>query len=367
MNPSTPEEVQEAIKAFSCSGVFISSASLKVGHINETYVSLWEDPATKVISRYVHQVINTYVFKQPEALMANLEKALLHIASKNRGGAGRVVRIVQARAGGSFWKSPSGKYWRTYDFVEGTKIYESCPSAAVACEAARVLARFIRDLADLSPGEFSYALPDYHNTPTKFVTLEQAVATDSLRRVSEVSAELDFIWERQGLGSAIMEPLNSGDIPLRLTHNDPKLNNVLFDEKSGDGVCIVDLDTIQPGSSLFDFGDFVRSVGVTGREDTIDLASLSFEMSYFEGAVQGFVGELRGLLNKSEIELLAFAPRVIALELGIRFFTDYLQGDKYFRIHRPAHNLERARCQFQIVRLLEEKESEMRRVVASAK
>lgn len=367
MNPSTPDEVTEAIKHFACQGNFVSCAPLKVGHINETYVSVWEDPISRNVLRYVHQVINTYVFKQPVALMSNLEKALAHIERKRGGTSSRVVRIVAGTDGAKFWKSPEGKYWRTYDFVEGTKIYESCPSSTVACEAARVLARFIRDLSDLSPDEFSYALPDYHNTPTKFTTLEKTVAEDPMRRVKEVSADLDFIWERRGLGSAIMEPLHAGEIPLRLTHNDPKLNNVLFDEKSNAGICIVDLDTIQPGASLFDFGDFVRSVGITGREDSTDLNALSFDLSFFEAAARGFMGELRGLLNKKEIELLAFAPRVIALELGVRFFTDYLQGDKYFRVHRPGHNLERARCQFQIVRLLEDKESEMQKVVATIK
>jgi hypothetical protein len=350
------------LSSFDVDGQLYSIEELKRGHINRTYVAEWGDGPKR--RRLVHQVVNHRIFKDIPGLMRNLEIVTQAVGEAIQGDPSRrhekTLRIVKTRNGESFVLDDAGEYWRTFEFIDDTTTYDVCPGPDVAFQAASILGRFQRDLMHVSPSALVDTIPHFHNGTKRFAAFESALESDSHGRAQDALSEILFAHARRDLAGLLVSTLESGAIPTRVTHNDMKLNNVLFDKQGVSAICLLDLDTCMAGTPLYDFGDLVRNTAVPCHEDEQDLTKVVVDMDLYRAICSGYLKEARSFLSASEIELLAVAPRVLALTLGVRFLTDYLQGDVYFRIHREQHNLERARTQFAVVQAMENIESEMR-------
>lgn len=360
------EKIQQIVNQFDIAGKLKGIAPLKRGHINETFVSRWMGD-DGVVSEYVHQWINDHVFHDVPSLMSNIAVVTAHIAKKIPAGSNeRTLEIVPSRSGTPYIQDVEGEFWRTYRFVDRTTSFAVCQNIEQAREAAKIMGRFHRYLRDLSPSELADTIPFFHHTPRRYQAFERSLRDDRMGRVKLVQREIDFALERKSTGSKIIDGLERGTLPLRVTHNDMKLNNVLFGESGAEGICLVDLDTVMGGSYLYDFGDLVRNVSIPADEDEVDLTRVEIDLRYFDALARGYSECVAGELTGEEIELLAVAPRVMALTLGVRFLNDFIDGDHYFRIHKPEHNLIRARTQFKIVASMEAQESAMRTMVGTS-
>ncbi len=333
----------------------------KVGHINETFVSV--RTLNGIEQRFIHQKVNRHIFLDVPNLMKNVEKVTDHIRSRASGEKRATLTLVPTLKNTTYVVDSEGDYWRTYYYIEDTESFEVCPSAKVAFEAARVVGKFLQYTSDLNPADFVETIPRFHYFPGRFAQLRDALKADPLRRRNKAQREIDFAFDRAESADIVAARLDAKSIPLRVTHNDLKLNNILFDSTTQKGLCVVDLDTVMPGSALFDFGDLVRSVGVSAREDETDLSKVCFDIKLFEAMVEGFKVGSGDVICANEGELLAVAPRLLALALGVRFLTDYLNGDRYFKVNHPNHNLDRARAQFQVVREFETHLKSMQEIV----
>lgn len=357
----------EVLSQFDIPGKIISIEELKRGHINRTYVAVWEYEGKR--KRYVHQVVNHRIFQDIDGLMRNLDLVTATLGEMQASGVLRpdevTLSLIKSRSGDRFLCDEAGEFWRTFAFIEDTVSYDVCPSKEVAREAAAILGRFQRALLNLDPGLFVETIPHFTDGGRRYDAFTQAVDSDLKGRVDSCQSEISFAKQRQEFGASLIQAVKNEIVPRRVAHNDVKLNNVLFNSSGKRAVCLLDLDTCMAGTVLYDFGDLVRNTAVPCAEDEQDLSKVVFDMELYRAMCEGYLAEARQFLIPSELERLATAPRNLALVLGVRFLTDYLQGDTYFRIHRPQHNLDRARTQFQIVRIMEELEGEMRRVVAS--
>ncbi len=258
-----------------------------------------------------------------------------------------------------------GNLWRTYPFIERAIGYDEIQNNEQAYEAARAFGAFQNLTAGLKGERLHETIPDFHHTPKRLAALEEAISRDSAGRASEVAEQIAFARARAADCARITDLIASGDIPERVTHNDTKLNNVLLDETTAEGICVIDLDTTMPGSALYDFGDMVRTAAPTTREDDPDVAHIGLRLDRFEALVRGYLSTAT-FLNPVERAHLAFSGKLLTLECGIRFLTDYLNGDTYFKIKRSRHNLDRCRNQFAFVLALEENMAAMEEIVANA-
>lgn len=323
-------------------GRFLRAAPLGAGHINETFLAEFEHGPSLVL-----QKVNSRVFPDPERMMANIERVTSHLAVRCPDQR-RVLRLVAARDGRPFWRDAAGELWRAYMFVEGTLVKETVGRAREAYEAARAFGTFQYLMSDLPGGPLHETLPGFHDTPARLAALEAAAKADLAGRAAGVRAELDGFFLRRSWGGVLLEAARAGRVGMRVAHNDTKINNVLFDADSGAGLCVIDLDTVMPGLMLYDFGDFVRTAVSATTEDERDLDKVSVRPEVFEALAQGWRDGSGGGVTEGERALLPMAGCVIAYELGLRFLTDHLEGDRYFRIHRPGQNLDRARCQLRL-------------------
>ncbi len=349
------------LDGFDIPGSLLSIEELKRGHINRTYVGTWD--LSGVRKRYIHQVVNHRIFRDIPGLTRNLELVTDRLRRAFTQGEGNpsetTLTVIRTHSGEGFVQDERGEYWRTFEFIENTISYDVCPSPRVAREAAAVLGRFQRILSDVTATSLVDTIPDFHNGIKRFQAFEQVVAQDERGRVRDATGEISFARERSDIGELLISALQSGDIPSRITHNDMKLNNVLFDKAGERAVCLLDLDTCMAGTPLFDFGDLVRNTAVPCDEDERDLSKVQIDFALYRAICEGYIEEFGERLTSRERSLLHLAPRVLALILGVRFLTDFLQGDTYFRIHRPEHNLDRARTQFAVVRAMEQAEAQM--------
>lgn len=356
----------EVFHQFDIPGKMLEIEELKRGHINRTYVATWADGKSQ--KRYVHQVVNHRIFQDIEGLMRNLDVITNVLRVKKDSGELRndeeTLTLIKARSGATHLQDPAGEYWRTFEFIEDTVTYDVCPSASVAAEAAAILGRFQRSLRDLDPRSFAETIPYFVDGGRRYTVFLDALKSDPLKRSKECAREVEFAVARTDFGGSLIGAVRNGIVPARISHNDMKLNNVLFDRTGQRAVCLLDLDTCMSGTALYDFGDLVRNTAVPCSEDEQDFSKVVFDMELYRAICEGYLEETGSFLTQTELERLAEAPRNLALILGVRFLTDYLLGDTYFRIHRPKQNLERARTQFQIVRLMEDLEAEMSGVVA---
>jgi aminoglycoside phosphotransferase (APT) family kinase protein len=294
--------------------------------------------------------------------MRNVERVTAHVARKGAAEpdcSRKGLTLIHTREGRWWHQDPLENFWRAYVFIERARTCDIAESEAQACEAARAFGRFQHWLADLPAPRLHETVPDFHNTPARVAALERAISADVGNRAAQAKAEIAFALRRKAWTSALIE---SG-LPERVTHNDTKLNNVMLDDATGAGVCVIDLDTVMPGLVLYDFGDMVRTVTSPVKEDERDLSKVTMRFSMFEALVRGYLESTASFLTSAERKYLAFSGKLITLEIGIRFLTDFLAGDTYFKVHREGHNLERCRTQFKLVESIEQQEDRMQKCV----
>lgn len=335
---------------------FVDATPYGSGHINDTYCA-WYDQAGMRI-RYIHQRINHHIFKEPAKLMENVDRVTRHSLQRllelgHPEAYRRTLTVIPARDGKPYAVDRQGNFWRTYPFIERARGYDEIRTNLQAEQAARAFGEFQKLAADLAGERLHETIPHFHHTPRRLQALQDAIAADVAGRAADCQAEIDFALARAADCRRVTDLIAGGVIPERVTHNDTKLNNVLLDDVSSEGVCVIDLDTTMPGSVLYDFGDMVRTATPTSREDEVDLSLVGIRLDRFEALARGYLDSASSFLNRAEIDLLAFSGKLLTLECGIRFLTDHLQGDVYFKIKRPGHNIDRCRSQFAMVKAIE--------------
>lgn len=329
------------------------------GHINDTYL-------LKSTPSYILQKLNKHVFPDPVSVMENVKAVTEHLRSKiieaggdpNRG----TLTVINTDEGLPYYCDGNGDYYRVYIYIDKALTYETVENPMQLYNAAKMFGNFQNMLADFPAEKLHEVIVNFHNTKSRFEDFKKAVKEDRSGRGNTVSEEIKFVLDREADASVIVDDIAAGRIPLRVTHNDTKLNNVLLDEKTGEGVCVIDLDTVMPGSLLYDFGDALRFGGSSGAEDEKDLSKIWFDEEKFEYFARGFIETLPSITPR-ELELLPFSVKLMTLECGLRFLGDYLNGDIYFKTHYPEHNLVRARTQFKLVRDIEDKYDDLMAIV----
>ena len=364
--PYQEQQLQHISRHFQIYGEIQHAETFKIGHINETYSATYEQGGTRV--RYIHQKINKRVFKNPPTVMKNLMRVTTHIRRKLEAErAGDITRrsliVIPTRDGQSYFQNGDGEYWRTFVFIEGVQTFEAVQTPQQAFEAGRAFGEFQSHLVDLPDGRLLETIPDFHHTRKRFQALQAAIQKDHFNRAKEAAEEIAFVNAHDGMVDVIRQAMEKGRIPERVTHNDTKFNNVMLDIRTGEAKCVVDLDTVMPGCVLYDFGDMVRSTTSPTLEDERDLSKVKMQMPMFKKLAEGYLSTAGKFLTKSEKALIAFSGKLITLEIGMRFLTDYLSGDTYFRIHRPGHNLDRCRTQFKLVESIQRQEEAMQKHV----
>ncbi|MEO6875887.1 MAG: aminoglycoside phosphotransferase family protein [Opitutaceae bacterium] len=364
-----PPEFHAVLSAFPLAGRLVSAAPHGSGHINETYAAtLAEGGLTR---RYIFQKVNHRIFKDVPGLMDNIRRVTEHIAAKVRATAGdaaakRLLTLVPAKDGRAFAQDPAGGYWRVYDFIEGAHTVDRVTTEAQARAVASAFGEFQAQLADLPGGRLFETIPNFHHTRSRFENLRRAVEENAARRMGEVAAEIEFAFSREADADVLLNLLARGEISERVTHNDTKINNVMLDDVTGQTVAVIDLDTIMPGLPLYDFGEMVRTSASSTFEDDPDADNMHVVLPPFQALVEGYLDSAVGkVLNATERAHLGFAGKLMTYENGLRFLTDYLQGDTYYKIKHPRHNLDRCRTQFALVRSIEAAEGEMTRIIES--
>lgn len=356
---------QTICESFRVEGEFVSAVPYGSGHINDTKLVTMKKDGGEV--KYVLQRINNNVFKDPAALMKNyvgVTTYLGNIIEKNGGDKMReTLNVIKTVDGKDFYLSQSGEYWRMLVFVDDSLSYDIVEDPEQFYQSAVAFGNFQYLLRDYPADTLHETIPNFHNTPDRLRLFEEALRADVCGRAKDVQKEIDFVLARREFAGTLEKARAEGRLPLRVTHNDTKLNNILFDKKTGNALCIVDLDTIMPGYSVNDFGDSIRFGATTALEDERDLSKVNFDISLYELYVKGFIEGTKGGLTECEMELLPVGAVMMTYECGTRFLTDYLAGDTYFRTSREGHNLDRARNQFKLVSDMEARLDEMRAIV----
>lgn len=360
--------IDQVANLFELRADFLHAEPYGSGHINDTFCATFDQAGCEI--RYIIQRINTNVFRKPIELMENIDRVTRHslkelVALGNHESRRRTLTCIPSTDGKPYAIDADGNYWRVYPFIENASGYDEITNNEQAYHAAKSFGNFQRLAAGLGGERLHETIPDFHHTPKRLEALRRAIQTDVSNRAAEVQAEIDFALSRAEDCSRITDLIAQGIIPERVTHNDTKLNNVLLDNVTAEGVCVIDLDTTMPGSALYDFGDMVRTATPTTREDEVDLSQLDVRLDRFEALVRGYLEAASSFLNTAEVEHLAFSGKLLTLECGIRFLTDYLSGDTYFKIKHPTHNLDRCRNQFAFVKAIEAKLPQMEAIVAA--
>ncbi len=356
------------IQQFQFAGELLEATPYGNGHINDTYMLRFAGISNRNPPNcYVLQRINNYVFKQPDKVMENMVLVTQHLRKKILAGGGdptrTVMTLIPTQDQQFYYVSLQAETWRAHLFIDQASSYEESEQLEIYYQAAYAFGDFLRQLSDLSPARLHTTIPNFHHTPSRLAALGTALAQDPLQRAAQAKPEIAFIEQRAAETSLLVNLQASGQLPERVTHNDTKLNNVLIDNDSLKGVCVIDLDTTMPGLSLYDFGDAVRSAALSGPEDAQDNSAVGFNLAIFEQLARGYLDATRGLLTPTEIEWLAFSARLITLENGIRFLSDHILGDIYYKAQRPNHNLHRCRTQLKLVAEMEKQVDAMQAIV----
>ena len=359
-------QLQEISRQFQIYGEILHAEACKIGHINETYTATYDQGGTRV--RYIHQRINQHVFRNPEAVMDNIMRVTRHLrdqlATENtRDLTRRAITVVPTRKGESFYRNGAGDVWRTFVFIEGVQTYEAVQMPEQAYQAGFAFGQFQRLLSGLGGPRLHETIPSFHNTRLRFGALQKAIGDDHCNRASLARREIEFALRLEPIVDVLLNASARGEIPERVTHNDTKFNNVMLDVVTGKAMCVVDLDTVMPGLVHYDFGDMVRTATSPTVEDELDLSKVEMQMPMFEALARGYLEGAGPFLTPAEKAHLAFAGKLITFTIGIRFLTDFLNGDTYFRVHRPNHNLDRCRTQFKLVDSIARQEEAMQALV----
>lgn len=349
------QELTEVLHGFCLAGEVVSCEPYGCGHINVTYLAV-----TDKGHRYILQKINHHTFRDVAGLMENI-RSVTEFLRRKAEDPRSVMTLVPTVSGESFL-SYAGEYWRVYDFVEGTVCLQQPECDEDFYQSAVAFGGFQQMLSDFPAAKLHETIPHFHDTPVRYRNLHEVIGRDPVGRVKEVEEEIAFALSKEAEMGQIVRMLKAGELPLRVTHNDTKLNNVLLDEKTRTALCVIDLDTVMPGSSLYDFGDSIRFGAATAAEDEKDLSKMTVSTERFRAFTRGYVHACPDL-TKNEIAMLAMGAKVMTMECGVRFLTDYLDGDHYFAVHREGQNLDRARTQFRLVKEMERKWDELERIV----
>ncbi|HBT64937.1 MAG TPA: mucin desulfatase [Ruminococcaceae bacterium] len=359
-------QIEAIVSQFIADDTFLHSLPYGEGHINDTYSICMQKPDGSIY-RMILQRINHNVFVDPAGLMRNIYGVTQFLKKKIATYNGDVMRetltVIPTKSGDIYYIDPDGHYWRMYVFVENTVTYQSCRDEQDFYNCGVAFGNFQRLLSDYNTNDLIETIPDFHNTIKRFDALKEAINNDKVGRVKYVQDEIAFALEREKDAGVLIEMLDESTIPYRVTHNDTKLNNILIDKESGKGICVIDLDTVMPGAAAFDFGDSIRFGASTAAEDETDLDKVSMSLRLFEVFADGYLSVAGEFLTPKEVESLAVGAKIMTFECGIRFLTDYLSGDTYFKIHRQNHNLERCRTQFKLVGDMELKMDQMQAII----
>ena len=358
-------KIKNVVENFNAKGEFVSAVPYGSGHINETKYVVCKDGES--VYEYILQKINKNVFKRPDQLMENYAAVtgfLRNIIIERGGDPDReTLNVVSALDGKSYYLDAEGNYWRLVLFVKDSISYDKVERPEQFYASAVAFGNFQYLLKDYPADTLHETIVNFHNTPDRFRQLMDAVNLDKCARLAEVMAEVDFCRAREDFAGTLERAHAEGRLPLKVTHNDTKLNNILFDKNTGDALCVVDLDTIMPGYAVNDFGDSIRFGATTALEDEADLSKVNFDISLYELYVKGFIEGAKGGLSEGELEMLPIGAIMMTFECGMRFLADYLSGDTYFRISREKHNLDRARNQFKLVSDMEKCLDQMKAIV----
>lgn len=359
-------DVLHILSAFDVPKGKMTAQSYGNGHINTTYLLSMETAGG--VKRYIAQRINRFVFGDPEAVVRNINLVTAYLRGiiEDEGGDPErgTLSLVPAKAGGYIVTDPEGEVWRMMNFIDDTISVDLPDTPELFRLSGAAFGRFQRQMGGFPAEQLAETIADFHNTPARYAQLREAVRRNAAGRLAEVEPELAFCRAREADTHALLDALASGEIPLRVTHNDTKLNNVLLDAKTGEGVCVIDLDTVMPGLAAYDFGDSIRFGANTAEEDERDLSKVSLSLDMYRAFAEGFLGECGDVMSQRERELLPMGAKLMTLECGMRFLADHLSGDKYFRVHRPGQNLDRARTQFALVADMERKWTQMQAIIA---
>ena len=366
MTPAThPHDLASIFRHFDTRSDFITAQPYGTGHINDTYRISASQGGHRVFFTLQH--VNTRVFKDGAGLMENVVRITTHAVARLRAegatdASRRSLQVIPTLEGRPCHVDAAGMLWRMYIFIDGVRTFDKLTHPRQAFEAARAFGLFQRLLADLPGARLHESIPGFHHTRRRFEAFQLALKHDICGRAADVSREIDFASAREPICGVLLDQMASGAIPERVTHNDTKINNVLMDEKSDEGMCVIDLDTCMPGCALYDFGDMVRSATNTTAEDDPDLTHVSCNRDVFETLVRGYLGAA-DFLTPVERAHMVLSGRLMTLECGLRFLTDHLQGDTYFKIHRKAQNLDRCRTQFALAKSIEDQDDDLQRIV----
>lgn len=327
------------------------------GHINETYLVETDGGA-----RYILQKINDTVFQNVPALMENVSAVTRYLRARTDDPR-RAMHLVQTTEGADYLRDEAGGWWRMYDFIENSICLQAAETDEDFYQSAVAFGEFQRELSEFPAHTLHETIAKFHDTRNRYVQFREALNADPLGRAASVQTEIEFALAREKDAGELMRLLEAGELPLRVTHNDTKLNNVLLDRETRKPLCVIDLDTVMPGLAAFDFGDSIRFGASTAAEDETDLGKVEMSLELFETYARGFLEACGSALSPLEKATLPLGAKLMTLECGVRFLTDYLSGDTYFRIHRPNHNIDRCRTQFKLVSDMEKKQNEMRAVI----
>jgi len=358
--------LNDVVSQFAIYGECVGISPFGGGHINSTFQSRWNQAGTML--RYTHQRINHKIFVHPDEMMENILRVTNHIREKNsKAGlpdwSRRSLTVVLARDGKPWARDQEGGWWRTYLFIENVYTTEIMSSPKEAKFLGVSIGNFQKQLADLPPPRLYDTIPDFHDMQKRYVRFHQALEKDICSRAKDVQAEIDFMLANEERGAVLIRALREGRIPERITHNDTKMNNILIDEADSKALCIIDLDTVMPGTSLFDVGDLIRTVTNTAAEDEKDISKIEFNSAFFEALLEGYFSQALDFLTKEEIDLASESGRNITQIMALRFLTDYLEGDHYYHTSRPGHNLDRCRTQIALIRSMDSKWESILKIV----
>jgi Ser/Thr protein kinase RdoA (MazF antagonist) len=361
--------IEQLVREFLIPGAIRELAPYGNGLINDTWLSRWDYQG--VTRRFLHQRINQAVFSRPDQVMENISRVTRHMQAKMKASGiqdaqRRCLGIVPDRSGALCIRDQEGGYWRCYQFIEGATSLTGVHDPATAFRIGEALGRFHALLVDLPPPPLHEVIPGFHDMQFRYRQFDEAIEADPRGRKTSTLSECSILQGERSRGSILMKALRAGSIPWRTTHNDTKLDNILVDAESGEVLCLIDLDTVMQGSPLFDFGDLVRTLTAGCREDETDLSKVGFNLPLFNALLQGYCLEARSFLTKDEMALLGEAGRNLAQIMAVRFLADYLQGDRYYRVDRPDHNLDRCRNQLAFMAAMDARQKELAACVAEA-
>ncbi len=363
------ENMKEVISAYDFEGELVECIPYGSGHINDTFRLTYKTEAGE--KRFILQRMNKSIFTKPVELMENVSGVTSWLKKKIIENGGDVERetlnLVESKEGKNYFVDSEGEYWRVYLFIEGATSYDAVKDENDFYQSAVAFGHFQRLLADYPAETLHETIVNFHNTVDRFNNFKKAVEADVVGRAASVQEEIKFVQDREALAHVLVDMQAEGKLPLRVTHNDTKLNNIMIDDETGKAICVIDLDTVMPGLAVNDFGDSIRFGASTGAEDEQDLSKISCDLNLYEIYVKGFIEGCGGALTETEIDMLPMGAIMMTFECGMRFLTDHLDGDNYFKIHRENHNLDRCRTQFKLVADMESKLEQMKAIVEKYK